>query len=295
MKKILCISESCCDLIFTNLPRIPNLGEEIYGDDFTIKSGGGANTPCDIGYLGGDVSFLTRIGDDDLGQYITKALIDANVKLVGTPVIKGSRTAVSAVMSTNSDRCFASYYGKTSPFDKDEIEKAIKECDIVHTFLGYCVHYGIDKICEKYGKVLSLDTGYGATMPEEGETFLRRVSYLKVNEEEAKSLSGLDDELKALEYLHDKVKCGMVVTLGNRGSIGMESNSNEVISIGIQNKGDFRDACGAGDAYSAGMLYGISKGYSLKKAMETGSVVSGMAVTWAGGTDAKMREIRDDI
>ena len=47
--------------------------------------------------------------------------------------------------------------------------------------------------------------------------------------------------------------------------------------------GDFLDACGAGDAYAAGLLYGISGGNDLKTAMEMGATLSGLCVTWLGG------------
>ena len=50
------------------------------------------------------------------------------------------------------------------------------------------------------------------------------------------------------------------------------------------NMGKFRDACGAGDNFAAGFLYGIS-GKNLPAGTGIRQPVTGLAVTWYGGND----------
>lgn len=290
MKKILCIAETCCDMIFGGMPRLPGLGEEIYGSSFAIRTGGGANTPLNLGRLGAEVSFLTGLGADDMGGRILKELRESGVAVDGALGKPGSRTAVSAVLSTKDDRGFASYGGTGGPFfTLEQLEAGIRGADIVHTYLGYCTVYPIAQLCEKYHKQLSLDASWsGEPCSREEMDVLHSCSWLKVNELEAARLAGIDAPETALKKLADLVKQGVVITLGARGSMGMagrESGSpkGKIYRQDPIQLGDFRDACGAGDSYAAGMLWGISRGMDLAASMERGAVLSGLCVTWLGG------------
>lgn len=293
MERILCIAECCCDMIFAGLPRIPGLGEEVYGDSFAMKPGGGANTPMNLGRMGVPTTFLTRIGDDDMGRMILGALSDAGVEVKGQLLRPGSRTAVSAVLSTREDRSFASFGGcGDTPFDPGDLEAEIRRADVVHTYLGYCFQYPIPELCEKYGKRLSLDTSWCDTEnPQRAREILCRCDYLKVNEVEAMRLTRCGDAEQALSALAALVKKAVVVTLGSKGSMGMpgrEETGGEILRIPCVSCGEFRDACGAGDCYSAGMLFGISAGKNLENSMISGAHLAGQSVTWYGGNDGTL-------
>lgn len=282
-KRVLCIAECCCDLIFAGMPGIPRLGEEIYGSDFVIKPGGGANTPISLSLLGTPVFMLTALGDDDMGRQIGETLKKSGVRLWGRQHRPGTRTAVSAVMSTDTDRCFASY-GGTGGLDWDILETAIAQADIVQTYLGYCRQQPIARLCEKHGKMLCVDANYADVQDREAAlAVLPGIDYLKVNEQEAACLSGCEDAEAALSFLGSRTKCGVIVTRGSRGGIAMDHR--ERYAFPAVNMGKFRDACGAGDNFAAGFLYGISQGKTFPQALESGSRLAGLAVTWYGGND----------
>ncbi len=109
------------------------------------------------------------------------------------------------------------------------------------------------------------------------------IDYLKVNEQEAACLSGCEDAEAALAFLGARTKCGVIVTRGSRGGIAMDHGKSYTFSA--VNMGEFRDACGAGDNFAAGFLYGISQGKTFPQALESGSRLAGLAVTWYGGND----------
>lgn len=290
MKKVLCVAECCCDMVFGGLPRLPGPGEEFYGDDFAVCPGGGANTPLDLARLGGEVSLITGVGADDMGRQILRELRESGVTVLGRLEQPGTRTAVSAVLSTSGDRGFASYGGTGGPFfTMEELERAIRDADIVHTYLGYCLCYPIAELCERYRKELSLDASWSAEpcSPEELRV-LQRCTWLKVNELEAARLAGTGDPEAALKKLASMVQGGAVVTLGSAGSIGMERNGpilrQEPLFFGA-----FRDACGAGDGYAAGMLRGLSAGKNLGESMALGAAAAGQCVTWLGGSSKALK------
>lgn len=294
MKKILCIAQSCCDLIFGNLPRMPGAGEEVYGDAFVVRPGGGANTPINLGRLGADVTLLTGVGADDMGSRILEELRGSGVRVQGLLAQPGTRTAVSAVLSTREDRGFASYAGTDGPFfTPEQLEEEIRRADIVHTYLGYCTAYPIAQICNRYRKELSLDAAWCDAVPSKAVMeILGECAWLKVNESEAARLTGETEPERALQKLAGMVRRGAVVTLGSQGSIGMAGRENSE-KTGIFREfpklsGPFRDACGAGDAYAAGMLWGLARGGPLEAAMRLGTVLSGLCVTWLGGSSPEL-------
>jgi len=282
MKRILCIADSCCDLIFGGLDRLPGLGEEIYGSHFSMQAGGGANTAVLLAKCGVPTAFWTLLGDDLPGQIVRDTLTKSGVELV----LHGqtaARTPVSAVLSTREDRAFASFAEESSLVeDTDALEKAIKSADLVHTFLGYCMAYPIAALCEKHGVLLSLDSSFCDATPDAFRAVLPHCDYYKGNEPEACRLTGAKNAEEALKALCNQVRKGAVITRGARGSIGMERGGTRIVQAAVD-RGPFRDACGAGDAYAAGFLSGLANGCAFSECMRRGAVLAGQVVTAYGG------------
>lgn len=283
MKKVLCIGQCCMDMIFGGLPEIPKLGQEVYGSEFALKPGGGANTPLSLRRLGVPVALLTALGADELGHRIGSILESAGIALVGEQYLSGSRTAVSAVLSTREDRCFASYGGQ-GELPWDALEAAIENADIVQTYLGYCRDYPIARLCRKYGKLLCVDANWqDVQKPSEILPLIHQVDYLKLNLDEARILTGGTSPEECLHRLSGRCGRGVIITRGEKGSIG-QTKSGEYAVPAVP-EGLFRDACGAGDNYAAGFLYGLSRGEKFPNAMVYGSRLAGLSVTWYGGND----------
>lgn len=284
MKKVLCIAEACCDIIFGKLDRIPRPGEEEYCRHFSIKAGGGANTAMGLARLNIPVTLLTRLGDDEMGHIVLNSLAASGLDRNSFRLEKGIRTPVSAVMSTKEDRCFASFSGDGGRFVTDEqLEKEIMLCDHVHTYLGYCLDYPIPSLCKKYGKTLSLDSSWLENMDLKAlEPVLSCCSLFTPNEKEALALTGADCAEEALSIL-SKIVPNTVITLGKEGSIaliGERIHRQECISYGPP-----ADSTGAGDLYCSGLLYGFINGLDLRSSMEIASHTAGLCVTYYGGID----------
>ena len=212
MKKVLCISECCCDLIFGGLDGLLNLGEERYGTHFSMQAGGGANTAVLLQRCGVPTAYWTLLGDDDAGRIVRNSLERSGLRLVDhehTPC----RTPVSAVLSAQGDRAFASFAQPcTLVEDYDALERAIRDADIVHTYLGYCASYPIAQLCERYGTLLSADTSFCDARTELFDTVLPHCDYWKGNEDEALRLSGKSSVSEALDAIASRVKAAAVIT-----------------------------------------------------------------------------------
>lgn len=282
MKRVLCIADSCCDLIFGGLDRLPAPGEEVYGTHFSVQAGGGANTAVLLARCGVPTSFWTALGDDFAGNLIRETLSRSGVRLISHRQA-ARRTPVSAVLSTDADRAFASFAepGRLIE-DEDALEAAIRDADIVHTYLGYCAAFPIPRLCEKHGRLLSVDTSFCDADPERLESVLPHCDYWKGNEGEARLLTGKSDTEEALLLLSERVRKGAVVTCGAHGSIGRERGGALVRQPAID-CGPFVDACGAGDAFAAGMLAGLSRSESFPDCLMRGAQLAGTVVTAYGG------------
>ena len=283
MKRVLCIAESCCDLVFGGLPQLPALGEEIYGTHFSMQAGGGANTPQLLGRLGVPTAFWTLLGDDLAGRIVLDALRKSHVQVIPHGG-KALRTPVTAVLSTPDDRAFASYAGEGDALigDLDALEAAIRDADIVHTYLGYCLSYPIAALCKKHGRLLSLDCSFSDVPNERTRSILSQCDLLKLNEGEAMRLSGSSDADTALNALSAQTRGAVIVTRGQKGSIGKEKGKPPIEQAAIV-CGTFVDACGAGDAFTAGLLYGMAEKRPFSECLRRGALLAGQCVTWYGG------------
>jgi adenosine kinase len=120
------------------------------------------------------------------------------------------------------------------------------------------------------------------------ERFIDEASYLAVNDYEGKMLeekTGL-----SLEKIAAKVKA-LVVTLGGEGSLVYEGETRHVIQC--VKAESVQDPTGCGDAYRAGMLYGIASGWDIASACRLGSVMGSFKIAARGPQNH--RPTRGDI
>lgn len=290
LENVLCIAEVCCDIIFGGLPKVPVLGEEEYCEEFHIKAGGGANTAIGLAKLGVPVRMHTRIGDDIPGKIIYQHMLDSGIDEKSIQLDDSVRTAVSAVMSTKADRCFASYGGDGDSFlgknQYADLERLIQECDYVHTYLGYCIQSPILELCKRYNKPISVDSSWMDNITlEDLSALLSYCIFFTPNEKEAMDLTGTDTPQDALLRLSESIP-GTILTMGEQGSIAYIDQ--QIYHQPCVSYGNVVDSTGAGDLYCAGLLYGLTHGYSVKECMRVAAHVSGYSVTYYGGIDKRL-------
>ncbi len=104
------------------------------------------------------------------------------------------------------------------------------------------------------------------------------VDLLFCNLEEARSLTGVRDPIECAHEIHRYAE-NVALTLGPNGSIVMHQGA----AIPIEGVAvDAIDTTGAGDMYAAGLLFGITAGWPLKKAGHLASHAAARIVTQLG-------------
>jgi adenosine kinase len=133
--------------------------------------------------------------------------------------------------------------------------------------------------CAEHGVPYLFDPGQGLPMfsREELDEFLRQASYVAVNDYEGKMLE--EKTGRKLEELARGVKA-LVATLGAQGSIIYAGGKRfEIPSV----KADkVVDPTGCGDAYRAGLLYGIARGWDWDTTGKLASVMGAIKIAHRG-------------
>ena len=134
------------------------------------------------------------------------------------------------------------------------------------------------------------DPGQGLPMfnGDEIRAFLQQADYLACNDYEAQMMQ--DKTGETVEQLARHVKA-VIVTLGAQGShIYADGKRHEIPSVKAS---ALVDPTGCGDAYRAGLLYGIQSGWDWERTGRLASLMGSIKIAHRGGQNHKLT--RDDI
>ncbi|MDW7534897.1 MAG: carbohydrate kinase family protein [Candidatus Nitrotoga sp.] len=134
------------------------------------------------------------------------------------------------------------------------------------------------------------DPGQGIPMfgSDELLNFVRQADYVAVNDYEAKLFQ--DKTGKTIEEL-SKLTRAFIVTLGAQGSIIYADGKEMRIPTTTATK--LLDPTGCGDAYRAGLLYGIQKGWDWETTGRLASLLGSLKIASRGGQNHK--QTREEI
>jgi sugar/nucleoside kinase (ribokinase family) len=253
----------------------------------TITSGGSvANTLNGIANLGGDASFLGCVGNDEYGEFFKADMLENGIKphlFTGTV---GTGAAIT-LMSPDSERTFATYLGSAIELSANQLSPDIFESYDYFHIEGYLVqNYDLIRtaihLAKQAGCRVSLDLA-SYNVVEENLPFLTEmvknyVDILFANKNEAHAFCGKSPE-EALAFFAQKVEYAIVKN-GKKGSWIQHENHIEFIDpLDVKN---VIDTNGAGDAYSAGFLYGLMSGMNLKACGDLGAKFAAEVVQVVG-------------
>jgi adenosine kinase len=134
--------------------------------------------------------------------------------------------------------------------------------------------------CAQHGVPFLFDPGQGMPMfsREELQEFVHLADYVAVNDYEGKLLE--EKTGRRLEDMAREVKA-LVYTQGSQGSIILAGGQRHPIPC-VQAEGVV-DPTGCGDAYRAGLLYGISHGWDWPTTGKLGAVMGAIKIAHRGG------------
>lgn len=277
-------------------PRQPKMGETLLGDYFKLGPGGkGSNQAVAAGRLGGDVRFLTRLGEDDFARMARQIWEEAGVQpaVIATPesYTGAAYIFVEASSGNNAIIVAPGAAALISPADIEAHAALIRGAGVFVTQLEQPVDAAVAalRLAHEAGVTTILNPAPAAPLPDE---VFPLCDYLTPNESEAEGLTGIavtdvEDAERAADALLAKGVGAVIVTLGEKGALLRTPEGSQRFPVIAAGK--VVETTGAGDAFNGGFAVGLARGMSPADAVRFASAVAGISVTRAGAAPSMPR------
>ena len=282
MAKILVVGSINMDLV-VRVPHSPEPGETVLGGDFeTFPGGKGANQAVAAARMGGEVTMVGRVGQDDFGNTLIKTLVDNQIRT--TYVIKDSNAATGIAMiavAADGENSIVVASGANYEVSVEDVNNArdlMRETDILLVQLECpleTVSAAID-LAAAYDVPVVLNPAPAQTLTA---TLLSKVAYLTPNQAELRMLTDEDDIDKAIEKILSWDVKNLIVTLGANGvRIITEEMDRHLPAYEITAV----DTTAAGDAFNGALSVALAEDSPLLEAVQYGIAAGALAATKRG-------------
>lgn len=277
------------DLV-VRLPKIPKPGETLLGGVFNTYPGGkGANQAVAASRLGGHVSMIGCVGDDSFGRELVANLSTEGVDTSHVFVQPNVSSGVALIqVDDQAQNSIAVASGANFRLSSEYVEKAmqaIEKIDVVVMQLETPLEtiYTAARVAHQRGAKVILNPAPAQVLEND---LLQLVDYLIPNEYEIATMTGfqiqnITDTDQAAQQLLSKGVKNLIVTLGNKGSVIFEGNTNNSVDIPAW-KVQAVDTTAAGDCFIGAFAVGLSKEKSVKDAAALASAAAAISVTRLG-------------
>lgn len=290
--KIIVIGSINQDLV-VQMKRIPKPGETLFGENLHYFPGGkGANQAIATKLLGGDVSFLGKVGDDLFGSNMKDYLLKLDLAtFIKTEVSSSTGTAIITVDS-NGENAISVIPGANALFNSSDL-------DILNTFSKYDIllvqnEINLPIILEviKKAQQQGLRVFYNpAPAIEVSEDIISLCDFIIVNEHELEiffrlkniNFNNKEELSEILLNLSNKYGNTIILTLGSKGCIAVQ-DKHIFESSGIIV--DVIDTTGAGDCFCGALISFISQGHNLSDSLDFANKAASLSVTKLGASSS---------
>lgn len=300
------------DMILAELPKIAEPGHLVFAQKGVKLTVGGhpCNVSVDLIQLGlekGSVGIAGAIGRDVFGGFIRSTLEEKGVVTYLTELADVGTTKNIALVVKGEDRRFHLDLGASWHLDPDFVSSRILKVKprIFYAASGLCGEFD-----ERLGEVLKIAKKAGClTFVDMVEPYGRQWDYIvkhldyadffHCNDIELKNIFRTNDLESAIRAVIERVNIVTFVTLGERGALAALKNGECVRQYGF--KVEVVDPTGAGDAFSAGIIYTLLTDEKLKSSSKiqtedlkrlliSGQAAGAACVTGVGTTTNVTRE-----
>lgn len=239
MKKIIVIGSANIDLVVTT-PEFPLPGQTVMGTGFMSNFGGkGANQAVAAARLGGDVTFISRIGEDGYGRDMRTHFEYEGIDTAHVFPTPDSPTGTALITvnghGENSIVVISGANAKLTTADVESSRKAIEEADILLMQLETPIEplTLAAQIAHRSGLYVILNPAPAprTALPDE---LLSCIDLIIPNETEATQLTGIEitDVATAEQAITQLKRLGVrdaMITVGARGVVVSEPDGVKVI------------------------------------------------------------------
>lgn len=286
-KQILVVGSSNTDMV-VRTSHLPRPGETVLGGTFLMNPGGkGANQAVAVARLGGQVTFICKVGSDIFGHQAQQLFEEEGIdtSYVRTDPEHPSGVALITV-DDRAENCIVVASGANAhllPADLTGIEKVLEGTEIILVQLEIpieTVEY-VARLARQRNKKLILNPAPAHPLSRE---LLESLYLITPNETEAEMISGIKitDEVSAAEAAARIASMGVehvIITLGSKGALVYSDRQATLIpAYAIQAV----DTTAAGDVFNGALAVSLSEGNSLTHAARFACKASALSISRVG-------------
>ena len=268
--------------------RIPEPGETVMGGTFMMTAGGkGANQAVAVARLGGDVAFVTKVGDDMFGDESRARYVKEGLPEKFLLVEKGTPSGVALItVDAKGENCIVVAPGANNALtcaDVDAVRDEIAAADylLLQLEIPMEVVEHAAEVAVANGTKVILNPAPAAEL---SKTLIESLYLITPNRTECQLLSGVaianeaDAEAAAGKLMEMGVK-NVIVTLGSKGSLVRTAEGCTVVEAC---RVESVDTTAAGDVFNGALCVALSEGKDLVEAARFASRASAISVTRMG-------------
>jgi ribokinase len=287
MSRIVVIGSFNTDMV-VKTRTLPEPGETVLGGTFFMNPGGkGANQAVAAARLKGNVTFVTKLGNDLFGEQARLLLAKEGIET--RFIIKDKKNPSGVALITvdehgeNSIVVAPGSNGALSAYDIDEDVYGDDSSDVFLLQLEIpvsTVEFVAEKVAEKGTRVI-LNPAPARQISNE---LLGSLFIITPNENEAELLTGIrvtdlvSAENAAFKLLKKGVR-NVIITMGASGAFLLNEEGPKMIPV-IPVKAI--DTTAAGDVFNGALAVAVSEGHSLVEAIDFANKAASISVTRMG-------------
>lgn len=281
--RIVVVGSLNLDLV-AQVARLPRPGETVLGHrHFRNPGGKGANQAVAAARLGGRVSMVGRVGDDDPGQLLLDVLARDDVDTRHVRRLSDVATGLAVItVDDNGENTIVVSAGANDRVSADDVERA---SDVLDDAAVCLLQFEIPDAPvaaaarRAHGTVILNPAP--ARMPS--DELLDAVDVLVPNQSELGVMAGAEppDGAEAAAAIAAGLGFGgaVVVTLGSSGAVVVDGGGSTVVPAPHV---DAVDTTAAGDAFCGALAAGLTKGADLVEATRWACSAGAVAATRPG-------------
>jgi ribokinase len=291
MKEILVVGSSNTDMVL-RLKEIPQPGQTVMGGDFKVFAGGkGANQAVAARRAGGEVRFITAVGNDDFGKAAIDGFNREGIYTENIQVLEGVPSGVAMIfVSEEGENCIGVAPGANKELASGFLEansQVFTQCShlLVQLEIPMETVETVVRLASENGVQTILNPAPAAKLSSQ---ILQDLYCITPNEHEAEELTGitvmnLESAQRSANALLQLGVQNVVITLGGDGALlvnsqGMHHQDAEKV--------DVIDTTAAGDTFNGVLAALLAEGRPLKESIRLAVKGATLAVQQHGASDS---------
>ena len=286
-ENIVVIGSTNMDMVVKS-SHIPVPGETVLGGAFLMNPGGkGANQAVSVARLGGEVTFISKVGNDVFGKQSTQAFEEEGIDISGVLEDKSAPSGVALITVDDSgENSIVVASGANLNLAPRDVEKYLMKLENIGIILMQ-LEIPIDTVkfivnyAYKHGIKVILNPAPSNPLVTE---LFHMIDIITPNSNEAEMLTGIavvdiKSAHKAAKHLHQQGVKNVAITLGSKGAVLLnEHGFHEVPATKV----DAIDTTAAGDVFNGALAVAVSEGKDLLSAVTFACQAASITTTRMG-------------